>query len=220
MRQNTLESGILVNVGGGRFSFRPLPRLAQISPGFGIAFAEVDGDGNPDLYMVQNFFAPQFETGRMDGGLSILMLGRGDATFEPVWPDKSGLIVPGDAKGLSVTDINRDGWPDFVVGINDGKLMAFTNSGLSQNRIVKVRLKGKRGNPTAVGARVRLFRDDGKSQTTEIYAGGGYLSQSSNNLIFGLGESGKVKKIEVVWPDGSHTRYTKNLDGRAIKLTQ
>ena len=89
---NTLESGVLINDGQGRFTFRPLPRLAQIAPGFGIVLTEVDGDGNVDLYMVQNFYGPQAETGRMAGGVSLLLRGRGDGTFVAVPPRESGLL--------------------------------------------------------------------------------------------------------------------------------
>jgi hypothetical protein len=71
----TLESGVLVNDGDGRFQFVPLPTLAQASPGFGVVLTEVNGDGFADVYMVQNFFSPQLETGRMDGGLSLLLTG-------------------------------------------------------------------------------------------------------------------------------------------------
>jgi hypothetical protein len=42
---------------------------------------------------------PQPETGRMHGAMSILMTGRGDGMFDSVWPETSGLIVPGRRKG-------------------------------------------------------------------------------------------------------------------------
>ena len=97
---DTLESGVLLNDGKGVFTFQPLPRLAQISPAYGVAVAELNGDGIPDLVLAQNFFSPQPETGDMDGGLSLVLLGAGDGTFRPLWPGESGLIVPGDAKAL------------------------------------------------------------------------------------------------------------------------
>ena len=201
----TLESGILINDGNGRFKFQPLPRIVQIAPGFSAALTEVDGDGHADLYIVQNFYSPQRETGRMDGGVSLLMLGDGSSHFEPVWPDRSGLVVPGDAKGLTTADLNQDGWVDFVATTNDGELVGFQNRGSDKNQVLNVRLQGPPGNPTGIGSRVTVRLEDGRAQTAEAYAGSGYLSQSSAVLTFGLGSSGQASEIEVVWPDGTRT---------------
>ncbi len=199
---NSLESCVLVNDGAARFTVRMLPRLAQLSPGFGVVLTEVDGDGNADLYVVQNFFSPQAETGRMDGGVSLLLKGLGNGSFDPIWPNRSGLVVPSDAQALTTTDLNGDGWVDFVVSVNDGELLAFENQGGKTNHVLNVRLRGDSGNLMGVGSRVRVFLEDGTCQTAEVYAGGGYLSQSSSSLVFGLGETGQVKHVEVRWPDG------------------
>jgi hypothetical protein len=202
---NTLESGVLLNDGTGHFKFRPLPRLAQAAPSFGVVITDIDGDGRPDLYLAQNFFGPQSETGHMDGGVSLLLRGNGDGTFTPVQPKESGLLVPGDAKSLVVTDLNGDGWPDFVVGVNDGEPLAFVNRGSMKDRVLNFLLSGRAGNPTAIGARVTVTRTDGSTQAAEVHAGGGYLSQSSPVLTFGLGQTSQVKEIRVRWPNGVTT---------------
>ncbi len=214
---NTLESGVLLNDGAGNFEFQPLPRLAQISPGYGVVLTEVDGDGDLDLYMVQNFFGPQRETGRMDGGVSLLMLGNGDGTFEPVWPKRSGLLVPGDATALTCADLNGDGWTDFVVAINDGPVHAFVNRGDDKARMITVRLQGRHGNTLGAGARVRLQTSHGRNVVAEVYAGGGYLSQSTADLTFALAANESVKHVEVRWPDGRIT--TKPPTDGAVVLT-
>ena len=51
-----------------------------------MVLTDVNADGNADIYIAQNFFSPQLETGRMDGGVSLLLLGKGDGTFQEVWP--------------------------------------------------------------------------------------------------------------------------------------
>ena len=122
---NTLASGIFINDGKGKFDFRPLPRIAQVFPVFAIALEDFTGDRNSDLFLIGNSNSPQRETGNMDGGVSLLLEGDGRGQFVPVWPDESGLVIPGDAKGLAVTDLNGDGKPDVVVAINDGELRAF-----------------------------------------------------------------------------------------------
>lgn len=205
LEATTLESGVLINNGKGRFDFHPLPRLAQAAPSYGVTLVDVDGDGKLDLYLAQNFLSTQPETGRMNGGLSLLLRGTGNGTFAPVWPKESGLIVPGDGKGLAVTDLNQDGWPDFIVGINNGPALAFTNRGSPENRFLTVRLRGRPGNPTAVGSRGTIRFDDSSTQTAEMHAGSGYLSQSTPTLTFGLTGANNAKAIEIVWPDGHKT---------------
>ena len=215
---NTFESGIFWNDSTGRFDFRPLPRLAQASPAYGVVATEVDGDGNADIYIVQNFFGPQPETGRMDGGLSLLLMGNGDRSFEALQPAVSGLMVPGDAKGLAETDLNSDGWPDFIVGMNDDDLLAFENRGTSDRRTLVIRLVGTKSNPTAIGARVTVHRSRGPSQTAEVQSGSGYLSQSTDALTFGLGVDDEVQRIEVTWPDGSRSVHRASAKQRTVVI--
>jgi hypothetical protein len=208
---DTLESGVLLNDGSGRFEFRPLPRLAQISPGFGIAVTDVNADGNADIYLAQNFFQAQAETGRMDSGLSQLLLGDGSGSFHALWPHESGLIVNGDATAAVTADLNGDGWPDFVVGVNDGPVHAFVNRGNAEARPVRVQLQGCAGNPAAIGAKVTVRLDNGSMQTAEVYAGSSYLGQSTSTLSFGLPRGAALHRIDVRWPDGSTSQHRPDL---------
>ena len=128
--------------------------------------------------------------------------------------------MPGDAKSLTVTDLSRDGRPDFVVGVNNDRFLAFENRTDFKKRILTVRLEGKPGNPTAVGARVTLKRTDGTQQSQEVYAGGGYLSQSSRVLYLGLGETGEVDEIIVRWPDGKQSTHRVQPPSLQVTLRQ
>jgi hypothetical protein len=204
---NTAESGVLRNNGGGGFSWEPLPRLAQIAPVQGLALLDANGDGNLDLVLAQNSYRAHRETGRMDGGAGLLLMGGGDGSFTPVWPDQSGLVMAGDSRGLATADLNGDGWADVVVGINNGELQAFENTGPRTHRMLRLKLRGQRSNPTAVGARVVVLLKQGASQVAEVYAGGGYLSQSDNILRFGLGPGGEVDRVEVRWSRGKVTTH-------------
>ena len=70
-----------------------------------------------------------------------------------------------------------------------------------------VALRGRPGNPTAIGSRVTVKLGDGTTQSAEVHAGGGYLSQSTSGLTFGLGERARITSIEVRWPDGRVTTH-------------
>jgi hypothetical protein len=206
---NYLKSVVFINDGNANFKAVPLPELSQIAPGFGVIATEVNGDGKADIYLTQNFYHPQRETGKMAGGMSVLLLGDGSGSFNEVWPNRSGLTVPEDARGLSSCDLNDDGWVDFAVGINDGKMKLFENkiSSDSENKSFMIRLSDGPGNPTGVGARVRVELTDGSTQTDEVRAGGSYLSQSSSGLFFGISSGNKVRNIKVRWPDGEETAH-------------
>jgi len=218
LKATNLQSGLLLNDGSAHFTWQPLPRIAQAAPGYGVVFTELDGDGHPDLYLVQNFFSPEPETGRMDGGVSLLLTGNGDGTFTPVWPDRSGLFAPGDTKALSVVDLNHDNRPDLVATVNNDHTLTFTNRTAAANRILKLRLHGPTGNPTAVGARVTVQLSDTTRQTAEVCAGSSYLSQSSGALFFGLGPTSHVAHILVRWPDGRVTQTTPSADQYNLTL--
>ncbi|MEM7395790.1 MAG: CRTAC1 family protein, partial [Verrucomicrobiota bacterium] len=204
---NTLQGGVLINHGDFKFVFEPLPRLAQISPGFGVVTTDADADGFTDILMVQNSYAPQPETGRMAGGVGLLLRGDGRGSFTPVRPDESGFLVPGDAKALTTTDLNGDGWVDLVATRNNATPVAFRNRGGEGNRPIGIFLTGPKGNPHSIGAKVTVTLDSGRTMTAELYAGGGYLSQSSPRLFFGRKASEKMTGIEVRWPDGQPNAY-------------
>jgi hypothetical protein len=201
----SLESGVLFNDGSGRFTFAPLPRLAQIAPGFGAVVADLDLDGAADVYLVQNFYTPQPETGRMGGGVSLLLSGDGRGGFAPVSPDASGLVVPGDAKSLTTADVNGDRQPDLVVGINDAEVETFVHDGSPAGEPLVVRLAGPRGNSLAAGARMTVHQSDGTRQSFEVYSGGGYLSQSSRDIYVTAPTGVAIESITVRWPDGSES---------------
>ncbi|HAA87767.1 MAG TPA: RNA-binding protein, partial [Verrucomicrobiales bacterium] len=219
---NYLKSVVFINDGKANFKAVPLPELSQIAPGFGVIATEVNGDGKADIYLAQNFYHPQRETGRMAGGMSVLLLGDGSGSFNEIWPNRSGLTVPEDARGLASCDLNDDGWVDFAVGVNDGKMKLFENkmSSNSENKSFMIRLSDGPGNPTGVGARVRVELSDGSTQTDEVRAGGGYLSQSSSGLFFGLSAGNEIKNIKVRWPDGEETDHQYSSGNHKVIITR
>ena len=196
------ESGVLLNDGRGMFAFRPFPRLAQIAPSFGAVVSEFTGDGILDVVLAQNFFSPQVETGRMDGGLGLLLKGKGDGSFEALMPKASGIDVPGDAASLTTVDLDGDRCLDLVFGMNDAPVVVRRGSAKGKT----IRLKGKPGNLYAVGAMVTVHDKGGaRVATMEVVAGGGYLSQSPSSVT--LDADLEPTKARVRWPNGATSEH-------------
>lgn len=209
---NTLESGVLLNQGDGTFSFRILPAIAQLAPVFGIAISDFDGDGNQDLFLAQNSFAPQVETGRMSGGTGAFLKGTGGGKFLAVRADESGIVVSGDAKGVALADLNGDQWPDLIIGNNNASMQTFECLPPSGAEILTIDLKSP--DVLEIGARTSVELKSGGRLVNEIYAGGGYLSQSSRLVRVAIPKGDEVEKVSVRWSDGKES--TGSIDGGRV----
>jgi hypothetical protein len=212
-----LRSGVFLSQLDGTYRFEALPRVAQISPLQGMVAGDFGGDGRADIYAVQNSFAPIISAGRFDGGLSQLLLGDGHGHFAAVGPATSGLVVPGDAKALSLLDLDQDGWPDFVISRNNDTTLAFHNKGVAGHEPLRILLRAGPGNPTAVGARITVELSDGSAQVGEVTAGSGYYSQSTAACYFGYPDGNPPKRIRVRWPSGLAT--DQDFSGHPATLT-
>ena len=66
---------------------------------------------------------------------------------------------------------------------------------------VKIALEGTTSNRSAIGTKVRLTTPNGQTQYY-YYSGVGFMSQSLQPVLFGLGDQTEVTNIEVTWPNG------------------
>jgi hypothetical protein len=66
---------------------------------------------------------------------------------------------------------------------------------------VTLTLAGTKSNRNAIGARVRCVTG-GLVQFEEVRGGGSYMSQNDFRVHFGVGEAGRIDRIDVRWPTG------------------
>ena len=206
---NEFQTGIFMN-SGGKFQFVPLERIAQIAPGDSPVFCDLNGDGNVDIFLAQNFYGPQIETPRYDGGLGQLLLGDGKGGFSAVAARASGIAIPGDMRAASCVDLNGDGKPDLAVTVNNGTTVALTNQ--SGAKWLRVNVPAR----SAAGARLVFERTGKPGQIVELHAGGGYLSQEPAAAWFGLGDDAAPGKVRATWADGTVSETA--FDGKASTL--
>jgi hypothetical protein len=195
-----------------------LPTQAQISPAFGAVAADLFGSGSPALAIAQNLFSREPETGLWRGGLGCI-LQSSSQEFSALGADRSGFVVAGDGKGLAMTDLDADGFPDLLATQNNDRLLAFrqtAGAATAGSVLIAVHLVGPVGNPLGYGALVTLLADNRTQSSAEIYGGSGYLSQSSATAYFQTPADAKTAEIRVIWPTGEVSRLPVEREARSI----
>ena len=197
----TLDSMIFLNR-GDHFDAAPLPNEAQWAPAFGVTIGDADGDGHEDIFLAQNFFDVEPESARSDAGRGLWLRGDGHGNFLPLPGQDSGVRIYGQQRACALADFDGDGRVDLVVTQNGAETKLYRNQRAQPG--LRVRLKGPPGNPTAVGAVLRLKSGTTLGPAREVHAGSGYWSQDSVVQI--MSAPTPPTELLVRWPGGkTHT---------------
>ena len=119
---NNLQSAILWN-NNGTFDLQALPREAQLSPVFGIAADDFDGDGKTDIWLGGNFYALKPQAGRHNASKGVYLKGNGNRSFTAIAPLQSGIKVEGEVRDANFIHVN--GSKHLIVGRNNSGVMLF-----------------------------------------------------------------------------------------------
>ncbi|MCH8969906.1 MAG: ASPIC/UnbV domain-containing protein [Planctomycetes bacterium] len=84
--------------------------------------------------------------------------------------------------------------------------MLLENTSEDTGHYLYVRLRQIGGNTHALGARAYVTAG-GQTQMAEVGSSASYLSQDQLLLHFGLGDSEKVDRLRIVWPDGTEESH-------------
>ncbi len=199
---NTLQHTIFLNTGSG-FEPHPLPIEAQFSAAFHAGVADVDNDGNEDLFLSQNFFGVPSQEPRQDAGRGLLLRGDGNGRMKVISGNTSGIIMYGEQRGAAFSDFNKDGKIDLAASQNGAETKLFINQTTKTG--YRITLKGRPSNQNGIGSSLRMVYENGKKgPVREIQSGSGYWSQSSFTQV--MGASFEVEKIEITWGNGTRQR--------------
>jgi enediyne biosynthesis protein E4 len=197
------------NDGGMNFSDVSFAsRIAQSTVpyvGWGDTFFDLSNDGWLDLFLVNGHVYPQVDT--IEGGAryrepKLLFSNQRNGTFKDVSKLAGPAIqLPQVSRGVAAGDLFNDGRIDIVVENLEGGPMILQPQGGPPNHWISFELEGTKSNRLALNARIRATSGD-LVQTGEVLSGGSYLSQNDLRIHFGLGNSDRADKIEILWPSG------------------
>ena len=174
---NGVSEGYLYrNNGNGTFSHI---RTFENADGYMAGFADLDNDGDLDLYM---------------SGDDVVFLNDGSGEFS------TGPSVPvsgiHDPRSHAFADIDNDGDMDFMIGVKRSRNYLIRNNNSNGNKYLKVRLIAPNGQAGAFGAKVRIYPAGQVGGTLlgmrEAHSCHGYMGQDDPVLHFGLGSHSAV----------------------------
>ena len=136
-----------------------------------------------------------------------------------------------DARGMALGDFDNDGDLDIVVNTNPGDCgKASVPPVLLRNDIghlrnsISIDLVGTSTNRDAIGTQVTAHVVDasGNSQLVlrHVTAGGGYASQNTKRLQFGLGDIETIETLTVRWPNGDTQTVSQLSANETYKIQQ
>ena len=169
--------------------------------GWGCGFADLDNDGDPDLWIANGHVYPSagnLATTRYHQRIAILENRAGRFRL----PVQAVEEAPRNSyRGAASSDFDNDGGVDLLLLPIDGSPALLRNRSRRPHSWIGIRLVAASGNGEGIGARVEA-RFCGQTQVAAVRNGGSYLSRSDPRVHFGLGGCSEPGQVTVRWPDG------------------
>ena len=203
------DNSLYLNLGEGLFQHSTarmgLAGIGRSLVGFGTGFHDFDGDGWPDLYIL-NGHVQYHSTVSPFRQPAVLLRNRDGQRFDVV-TQRGGpwFSQPHSARGGAVGDWNNDGAPDLVVSSLDEPLTLLRNR-LPVRTWLRLELVGTGSPRDPIGATIT---GDVKpvGRVHAVKSGSGYLSQSDSRITLSVTTSMDSVTLVVLWPSRLRERF-------------
>jgi enediyne biosynthesis protein E4 len=176
--------------------------------GFGTAWLDFDNDGWLDLLTV-NGAVQTIEAQRVANDpfplhqTKLLFRNLGTGRFEDVTSRAGAVFRRSEvSRGAVFGDVDNDGDVDVLVANNNSAVRLLINGTGHRNHWIGLRLVGRDVTRDMLGARVGVVPQGRSILWRRARADGSYASANDPRVLVGLGQSYKVERVQVVWPDG------------------
>jgi hypothetical protein len=192
---------------------------------FGAAWLDADNDGLLDLAIANGAVTHTAEALAANERFRLqqrrqLFRNVGKGRFEEV-SDRAGRAfqVEEVGRGAAFGDLDNDGDTDIVVANDNGPVRVLVNNVGSRSSWIGLRvLTGKRD---ALGARLTITGDEGKTMSRRARADGSYGSANDPRVIAGFGPAPpRSVKVQVLWPSGRSEEWSGLPVSQYLTLTE
>src|SRR6185312_13434804 len=215
---------VYVNNGKGSFRDETLRSGLGVETryvGWGAGIADLDNDGNPDIFWVTGGIYPELQKkpGELYKTPRVVFRNLGNGRFEELIEEAGpGVQALHSSRGCAFGDFDNDGDVDILVVNQNEPPSLLRNDVTGNSHWIKIKLTGVKSNRSAIGARVTVHYA-GKMQAQEVLSQSSYLSVNDSRLHFGLGPAATVD-VEIRWPLGRIEKLTRVAANRLIHVTE
>jgi len=139
----------------------------------------------------------------------LLLENNGKGHFKNVGPELCDYFsTKRSGRTMAVWDYDNDGDMDIIVSHIDLQATAtlLRNDGDNSNHWLGLKLIGKNGPASAIGARINV-KIGNKNRVYINQWSTSYLSNNDSRLHIGLGQDKHIDRIEILWSDGREETY-------------
>lgn len=174
--------------------------IGQTWVSWGTGFADFQNRGWEDLFIV-NGHAIRFPVGKTPREQRPIVFRNEQGRFIEVGKSCGDYFRQNhNARGAALADLDNDGRSDLVVVHLNDPVVILRNVYPSTNHWLGLTLVGRDQRPIA-GARVTI-EAEGQKITRFAKGGGSFASSPDRRLLFGLGSTSRVERVEIAWPWG------------------